>query len=524
MSGAKHEGVSCDACMNSNFRGRRYKCLMCYDYDLCGACRDGKALSGRHTVDHPMQCILTRGDMELYFGGEAIGVDQGQSFTCPYCGEMGYAETDLAEHVGIKHPNSINDVICPICSTTPGGDPNHVTEDLLAHLTAEHQVGSDSASTAGGRAQSAVPTLTSRSRLRRVPGASASGGASTSASSSRALSREQRRLAGNTSGAPAGSGLGSRFALPRDTFAASADALGFGPPSDSSSNDAAASIQQLLGVTSGSGANASSRDPGVDSIAGFAELLSQLTSARHATSSAVQAATASSAAANSAAQLSASYASTASSLQQLQLQLQMERQNLLYGRHAETARSAAGGSRMTVERGPLDHSRLAAAYINAGSIPFSSDPRQMAQQQQATGVAASAAKSARKDKDSVLLLDKILEQRSTDDQKEDNVRQRADRALFVQEILIGTQSDAFSMDSTEPEEAIVLQSQPQSELVLERTSSGDSLASSTGATQGSSRAPSEVSYVPDAEVPSSVRAPAPHPRSVERLSSDQETL
>ena len=52
--------------MKSNFRGRRYKCLMCYDYDLCGACRDTKALSGRHTVDHAMQCILTRADMGKY--------------------------------------------------------------------------------------------------------------------------------------------------------------------------------------------------------------------------------------------------------------------------------------------------------------------------------------------------------------------------------------------------------------------------------------------------------------------------
>ena len=349
---------------------------------------------------------------------------------------------------------------------------------------------------------------------------------------------------------------------------------------------------------------------------GFAELLSQLTSARHATSSSNQAASANSAAANSAAALSASYASTASSLQQLQLQLQMERQNLLYGRHAESVRGQSTGSRMTAEmqaRAPLDHSRLTAAYINAGSLPFSSDPRQMAQQQQATAVTASAAKTSRKEKENALLLDKlaemyllkiagilfkiftvilgihiskvfnsakfvsgkqsknyssisssvknyfrtdyaemnyqkrsirilsminhfrlslmpcihcdrILEQRSNDDQKEDNVRQRADRALFVQEVLIGTLSEAFSMDMAETEELaepIVLQNLRTS--VIERDSSCDSLASSTCATMGSSRAPSEVSYATDAEVPSSARAPVANPRSMERF-NEQDIL
>ena len=35
---SRHEGVSCDSCLKSNFRGRRYKCLVCYDYDLCSTC------------------------------------------------------------------------------------------------------------------------------------------------------------------------------------------------------------------------------------------------------------------------------------------------------------------------------------------------------------------------------------------------------------------------------------------------------------------------------------------------------
>ena len=45
--------------MRTNFPGRRYKCLLCDNYDLCGVCYDIEAESQNHKNDHPMQCILT---------------------------------------------------------------------------------------------------------------------------------------------------------------------------------------------------------------------------------------------------------------------------------------------------------------------------------------------------------------------------------------------------------------------------------------------------------------------------------
>uniref|UniRef100_T1JF16 RING-type E3 ubiquitin transferase n=1 Tax=Strigamia maritima TaxID=126957 RepID=T1JF16_STRMM len=60
-------GVTCDSCLKDNFRGKRFKCLICSNYDLCATCYEASAATTRHTRKHPMQCILTRSD----FDGEA---------------------------------------------------------------------------------------------------------------------------------------------------------------------------------------------------------------------------------------------------------------------------------------------------------------------------------------------------------------------------------------------------------------------------------------------------------------------
>lgn len=137
----RHEGVSCDSCLKSNFNGRRYKCLICYDYDLCADCYEEGVTSTRHSVDHPMQCILTRSDIELFFGGEMLNSEQPQSFTCPYCKKMGFSDSTLLEHVSSEHTETSLEVVCPVCAGLPGGEPNLVTDDFGGHLTLEHRNG-----------------------------------------------------------------------------------------------------------------------------------------------------------------------------------------------------------------------------------------------------------------------------------------------------------------------------------------------------------------------------------------------
>ncbi|XP_055891350.1 E3 ubiquitin-protein ligase KCMF1-like isoform X1 [Biomphalaria glabrata] len=140
---SRHEGVSCDSCMKGNFRGKRYKCLICYDYDLCSTCYDAGATTTRHTTDHPMQCIITRADFDVFYGGEALTAEQPQSYTCPHCSRMGFSESSLHEHVSADHSDASAEVVCPICASLPGGDPNHVTDDFASHLTVEHRTPRD---------------------------------------------------------------------------------------------------------------------------------------------------------------------------------------------------------------------------------------------------------------------------------------------------------------------------------------------------------------------------------------------
>ncbi|KAJ0172244.1 hypothetical protein K1T71_012217 [Dendrolimus kikuchii] len=137
----RHEGVSCDSCLKNNFRGRRYKCLICIDYDLCAACYESGATTNQHTTEHPMQCILSRSDFDLYYGGEALALEQPQAYTCPFCNRMGFTDTALMEHVTLEHADTTLAVVCPVCASMPGGEPNFVTDDFAGHLTLEHRTG-----------------------------------------------------------------------------------------------------------------------------------------------------------------------------------------------------------------------------------------------------------------------------------------------------------------------------------------------------------------------------------------------
>lgn len=375
-----HEGVSCDNCMKSNFSGKRYKCLICYDFDLCSACYDQskahlnnssnpssssstssiqestsankhKKTTGKigksapaitsinppvsnniqinqssHLNTHAMQCILTRSDHELFYGtgGGGASTNEQQSFTCPYCSKCGFSETSLCKHLGTQHTaESTNssttnqmvkkEVVCPICAVLPnsnGGDPNHLTDNLLQHINLEHVINN----TKNGN-KNLDDTLNDIG-IGSLNGTNSTGNSSNAAAAAAAALRFSRRLnysqntsrsslasqsgitIGNSTGRANGSSI-NRYAF---QFGQNGGGVGSGGLTGANA------LSSFMRSTSSGGAGldnlSSSLSNQMDPIA---ELLSQLTGVRRAATSSN---------------------STNNQLQQLQAQLNRERESL----------------------------------------------------------------------------------------------------------------------------------------------------------------------------------------------------
>ena len=56
VGGEFHVGIVCDGCEMNPIKGKRFKCLVCPDYDLCEKCKMKGERHGTALHHHEMEC------------------------------------------------------------------------------------------------------------------------------------------------------------------------------------------------------------------------------------------------------------------------------------------------------------------------------------------------------------------------------------------------------------------------------------------------------------------------------------
>ncbi|XP_068140561.1 E3 ubiquitin-protein ligase KCMF1-like [Drosophila tropicalis] len=139
-TGTGHRNICCDGCQRLHFHGRRFKCLRCSDYDLCGDCYDQQIETRDHRAHHPMQLIMENGEVqpEVMINGDLLElIHLPNCYTCPYCGVLGHTAKQLIEHVITTHRSSNEYVVCPLCCGLPSIELVAI-RNLARHLVLNH--------------------------------------------------------------------------------------------------------------------------------------------------------------------------------------------------------------------------------------------------------------------------------------------------------------------------------------------------------------------------------------------------
>lgn len=161
----EHQIFCCDGCQTQNFHGRRFHCLRCVNYDLCGYCYDQHMETLDHRAEHPMQLLIEQDRLppphsdshplpqthqqhhhqqqqqllpEVLLNGDLLElIHFPNCYTCPYCGIFGHTAKELIDHVVTMHRQCDNHVVCPMCASLPGIELVTI-RNLARHLLLNH--------------------------------------------------------------------------------------------------------------------------------------------------------------------------------------------------------------------------------------------------------------------------------------------------------------------------------------------------------------------------------------------------
>ena len=96
-----HTGTSCDSCGTANFRGSRFKCQECPDFDLCQPCYEG----GRHDRTHPFFHFAAVGRlpvvMEARSAPSAVPPVPPRAYNHPQSSSVSSSGSSGIQHTGI---------------------------------------------------------------------------------------------------------------------------------------------------------------------------------------------------------------------------------------------------------------------------------------------------------------------------------------------------------------------------------------------------------------------------------------
>ncbi|OBZ79832.1 ZZ-type zinc finger-containing protein P35G2.11c [Grifola frondosa] len=124
-----HEGITCDACKQRDIKGVRFKCMQCFDYDLCGACMSSPSVRELHDTRHTFFPIDVPDRLSTFFRVKDLQEPMHFGITCDAC--------DQHNIRGVRHKclECADYDLCSSCMNSPAQRSKHDASHAFFPIT-----------------------------------------------------------------------------------------------------------------------------------------------------------------------------------------------------------------------------------------------------------------------------------------------------------------------------------------------------------------------------------------------------